>query len=59
MHDITQGNSLQDSQTPLSSKGAHTLAPNTLPSPPATAGSVKGSKPGAKDPSQPGIRKAW
>lgn len=53
----SQGTSLQEAITPLTSKGDHTAAPNILPAPQATAGSTMGSKPGAKPASNPGTHR--
>lgn len=55
----TTGNSLQVASTPITGMGSTTNAPNRLPAPPATAGATMGSKPGVKDPAQPGIRRAF
>lgn len=48
--------SLQEAERPLTSMADTTRGPNILPAPAATAGSTMGSKPGAKDPANPGIR---
>lgn len=53
------GTSLQDAVRPVTAMGDHTHAANRLPTPQATGGHTMGSKPGAKDPGSPGLKKAF
>lgn len=53
------GTSLQDAVRPVTAMGDHTVAANRLPTPQATGGHTMGSKPGAKNPAAPGLKKAF
>ena len=55
----TTGTSLQQAARPITGMADTTRAPNILPAPAATAGATMGSKPGPKNPGQPGLKRAF